>query len=45
MNNSDMNSNIYLSSSHKNVINPNPLQVSVLDQEEPSEMACIRQGF
>ena len=34
MNNLDMNSNIHLSSSHKNVINPIPLQIRVPDQEK-----------
>lgn len=40
-----MNSNIHLSSNHKNGINPNPLQISMPDQEELLETGYIRQGF
>lgn len=45
MNNLGMNSNIHISSSHKNVINPIPLQIRVPDQEKLLKMACIRQSF
>lgn len=37
-----MNSNIHLSSNHKNGINPNPLQISMPDQEELLETGYIR---